>query len=151
MLFFLQDVTRCIIAPTNAQVDSYNTAILERLPSESRIYHASNSFKECDETNFVAPQVALDYYMFHPPSGFPPSKLIIKTGAVYRLLRNFIHSRHIIHNIIANILAVRNGMAFLEGFRIFPNSNSTWDGDQLRAVADRVSPLLWSFISGDVW
>ena len=40
---------RCILAPTNAQVDVYNNAVLNLLPSTSRQYHAADSLEEHDE------------------------------------------------------------------------------------------------------
>jgi len=40
---------RCILAPTNAQVDVYNSAVLDLLPSTSRQYYAADSLEEHDE------------------------------------------------------------------------------------------------------
>ena len=40
---------RCILAPTNAQVDNYNAAVLNLLPSRFRQYHAADSLEEHSE------------------------------------------------------------------------------------------------------
>jgi hypothetical protein len=90
---------RCILAPTNAQVDAYNTAVLDLLSSSSRHYHAADSLEERDEvvetTNFDLnesplpnPDSVLDYVRYRRPNGMPDYNLTVKVGGVYRLLRN---------------------------------------------------------------
>lgn len=92
---------RCILAPTNAQVDLYNTAVLNLLPSISRRYHAADSLEEHTEVAEMAnfnsdgnsplpnPDAVLDYVRYRRPNGMPDYNLTAKIGGVYRLLRNF--------------------------------------------------------------
>ena len=91
---------RCILAPTNAQVDMYNTAVLDLLPSSSRQYHAADSLEEHTEAGEVVsfdsdtisplpnPDAILDYARYRRPNGMPDYSLTVKIGGVYRLLRN---------------------------------------------------------------
>ena len=92
---------RCILAPTNAQVSLYNTAVLNLLPSPSRQYHAADSLEEytevMSETNADSninsplpnPDNILDYVRYQRPKGMPDYSLTVKVGGVYRLLHNF--------------------------------------------------------------
>ena len=92
---------RCILAPTNAQVDLYNAAVLSLLPSASRQYHAADSLAEHAEAAEVAgsnpdvypplpnPDAVLDYVRHQRPNGMPDYSLTVKVGGVYCLLRNF--------------------------------------------------------------
>jgi ATP-dependent DNA helicase PIF1 len=41
--------SRAILAPTNAQVDTYNNEILTKLPGEERTYIAADSLEECND------------------------------------------------------------------------------------------------------
>ena len=91
---------RCILAPTNAQVDSYNSMVLDLLSSTSRQYHAADSLEEytdvTEATNLDSngdsplpnPDAVLDYVQHRRPNGMPDYTLTIKVGGVYRLLRN---------------------------------------------------------------
>jgi len=92
---------RCILAPTNAQVDVYNNAVLDLLPSASRQYHAADSLEELDEvmgamdpdsdvdSPLPSPDAVLDYVRHRRPNGMPDHNLVVKVGGIYRLLRNF--------------------------------------------------------------
>lgn len=92
---------RCILVPTNAQVDWYNTAVLSLLPSTSRQYLAADSLEEHTEATEAInsdldtnsplpnPDAILDYVRYRRPSGMPDYNLTVKVGGVYRLLRNF--------------------------------------------------------------
>ena len=92
---------RCILAPTNAQVDMYNNAVLGLLPSTSRQYHAADSLEEHDEvmgamdpdsdidSPLPSPDAVLDYVRYRRPNGMPDYNLMVKVGGIYRLLRNF--------------------------------------------------------------
>ena len=58
----------CILAPTNAQVDAYNSGILNLLPNNSKLFCAANSLEEHanisidSESNVPpAPDAVLDY------------------------------------------------------------------------------------------
>ena len=91
---------RCILAPTNAQVDVYNNAVLGLLPSTSRQYNAADSLEEHDEvmrtmdadsdinSPLPSPDSILDYVRYRRPNGMPAYNLVVKIGGVYRLLRN---------------------------------------------------------------
>ena len=92
---------RCILAPTNGQVDRYNTAVLDLLPSTSRQYLAAASLEEHTEaaeavnsdpdvdSSLPNPDAILDYVRYRRPNGMPDYNLTVKVGGVYRLLRNF--------------------------------------------------------------
>ena len=108
---------RCILAPTNAQVDHYNTAVLNLLPSPFRQYHAADSLEEHSEvveaTNPVSnnpplpnPDAVLDYVRYRRPNGMPDYNLIVKIGGVYRLLRNL----SIDMGLVKNVRVVVTGM-----------------------------------------
>jgi len=92
---------RCILAPTNAQVDLYNAEVLNLLHSTSRQYHAADSLEEHTEVAEMAnvgssgdshlpnPDAILDHVRYRRPNGMPDYSLTAKVGGVYRLLRNF--------------------------------------------------------------
>ena len=92
---------RCILAPTNAQVNAYNEAVLKLLPSTSRRYYAADSLEEhsgvIDEVSpdsndlspLPNPDAILDYVRRQHPNGMPDYSLTVKVGGIYRLLRNF--------------------------------------------------------------
>ena len=92
---------RCILAPTNAQVDLYNATVLNLLTSASRHYHAADSLEEHTEitegtnidldtnSSLPNPDAILDYIQYQRPNGMPDYSLTVKVGGVYRLLRNF--------------------------------------------------------------
>lgn len=102
---------RCILAPTNAQVDLYNTAVLNLLPSTARQYRAADSLEEHTEVAEMMnsgsdgdsplpnPDAVLDYVRHRRPSGMPDYGLIVKVGGVYRLLRNFSIDLGLVKNI----------------------------------------------------
>ena len=87
---------RRILAPTNSQVDAYNSAILNLFPGDPRHFCAADSLEE--HTNILDdsesgvlpnPDAVLDYVSKVQPNGMPDHTLLIKLGGVYRLLRNF--------------------------------------------------------------
>ena len=71
----------CILAPTNAQVDLYNTTVLTLISSPSRQYHAADLLEEHTEAAEVAtigleddsplpnPDAVLDYVRHQRPAG----------------------------------------------------------------------------------
>ena len=102
---------RCILAPTNAQVDLYNAAVLSLLPSPSCQYHAADSLEEHTQAAEVVntgsdvnsplpnPDAVLDYVRCRRPNGVPDYSLTVKVGGVYRLLRNFSIDQGLVKNI----------------------------------------------------
>ena len=111
-------IQRCILAPTNAQVDLYNAAVLDLLSSTSRQYRAADSLEEHDEvveamgsnidgtSPLPNPDAVLDYVRHRRPSGMPDYNLRVKIGGVYRLLRNL----SIDMGLVKNIRVVITGM-----------------------------------------
>lgn len=99
-LLLLACLQRCILAPANAQVDLYNTTVLNLLPSTSRQCYAADSLEEyTDVTQTVNPDfevdsplpnpdAVLDYVWCQRPNGMPDYNPTVKVGGVYRLLRN---------------------------------------------------------------
>lgn len=108
----LRDSVKClkrsILCPTNIQVDFYNDTLLKRVEGVERTYHAADSLKEVDEAGLVTPDSALDYVARHPPPGFPHNKLIVKTGGVYRLMRNMSIDRGLVKNVRVVVVGVGN-------------------------------------------
>jgi ATP-dependent DNA helicase PIF1 len=102
---------RCILAPTNAQVDRYNAAVLDLIPSTSRHYHSADSLEEHSEAAEAAnadsetdlplpnPDAILDYVRHQRPNGMPDYNLMVKVGGVYRLLRNLSIERGLVKNV----------------------------------------------------
>ena len=96
---------RCILAPTNSQVDTYNSVILNLLPSDSRLFCAADSLEEHVDASdnlengaLPTPDAVLDYVSKVRPNGMPDHTLLIKLGGVYRLLRNFSVDRGLVKN-----------------------------------------------------
>lgn len=101
---------RCILAPTNAQVDLYNTAVLTLISSPSRQYHAADLLEEHTEAAETAtigletdsslpnPDAVLDYVRRQRPHGMPDYTLTVKVGGVYRLLQNFSIDQGLVKN-----------------------------------------------------
>jgi len=102
---------RCILAPTNIQVDLYNAEVLSLLHSTSRQYHAADSLEKHAEVaemvNFGSggdsplpnPDAILDYVRYRRPNGMPDYSLMAKVGGVYRLLRNFSIDMGLVKNV----------------------------------------------------
>ena len=64
--------SRCIICPTNAEVDRINDVIMHFFPEEEKIYHISDSVEDNEQhypTEFINSLC---------PSGMPPHKLTLK-------------------------------------------------------------------------
>jgi hypothetical protein len=111
---------RCILAPTNAQVDLYNILVLNLLPSPSRQYHAADSLEEhaeaAEATNAGSdaisplpnPDAVLDYVRYQRPHGVPDYSLAVKVGGVYRLLRNLSIDQGLVKN--ARVVVVGMGL-----------------------------------------
>jgi hypothetical protein len=87
------------LAPTNFQVDSYNTSILQSIDGTGQIYLAADSLKEVGDLGLTAPDSILDYVAKYPPPGLPPHSLTIKSNAVFRLLRNLSVDRGLVKNV----------------------------------------------------
>ena len=98
-------ISRCILAPMNSQVDEYNSAILNLLPSDPRLFCAADSLEEHTDASIESegnilptPDAVLDYVSRIRPNGMPDHTLLIKLGGVYRLLRNFSVDRGLVKN-----------------------------------------------------
>jgi ATP-dependent DNA helicase PIF1 len=90
---------RGIIAPTNKQVDEYNSTILNRVQGMTKLYLAADSLKEATESGLMSDGALLDYVAQRTPPGLPPHSLLIKTNAVFRLLRNFSVDQQLVKNV----------------------------------------------------
>ena len=107
---------------------NYNTLIFQQLSSQAHCHYAYDSFEECRTTNFIAPQAALDYYMFHPPSGFPPYKLMLKSSAVYHLLRNFSISLGLVKNV--HVILTDIGQHVITVWKLLNDANTNYIDSQ---------------------
>lgn len=121
---------RCILAPTNVQVDLYNAAVLTLIPSPSRQYHAADSLEEhaeAAEANIGSdaplpnPDAVLDYVRHQRPNGMPDYHLTIKVGGVYRLLRNFSIDQGLVKNV--RVVVVGMGSKLIT-VRLLPNTQT---------------------------
>ena len=79
-----------ILAPTNAQIDTYNSIIMVKIPGPSRTFILSNSLKEMEDADLLdaIPDVMLDWAATHSMLGLPTNKLTLKWGVVARLMQN---------------------------------------------------------------
>lgn len=113
-------VRRSILAPTNDQVDAYNSLILQLMDGESRIYMAADSIKEGDGVEGLPPEAfsaVLDYVARRPPPGIPAHNLTVKMGAVYRLMRNLSPDRGLVKNVRGVVRALGNRIVTLQMLR----------------------------------
>ena len=102
-----------ILAPTNAQVDIYNNAILHLLNSTSHQYNAVDMLEEHTEAVEMVnlnsnvdpnsplpnPNAILDYIQYQHRNGMPDYNLTVKVGGVYHLLQNFSIDLGLVKNI----------------------------------------------------
>jgi ATP-dependent DNA helicase PIF1 len=111
---------RGILAPTNKQVDSYNDILLERVQGVSKQYMAADSIKEATVDGMTSPDATLDFVARQTPPGLPPHHLLIKTHAVYRLLRNLSLDRQLVKNVRVVVTEVGNRIVTLKVLRDGP-------------------------------
>ncbi|EJD45353.1 helicase [Auricularia subglabra TFB-10046 SS5] len=100
----IDDPTAClkrsILCPTNRQIDHYNALLLSRVKGTARTYLAADKIKEDDAAGMPERAGAtLDYAIRAHIPGFPSHSSVIKTNAVFRLLRNFSLSRGLVKNV----------------------------------------------------
>ncbi|KAG8992239.1 hypothetical protein FRB93_002468 [Tulasnella sp. JGI-2019a] len=91
-----ESVKRAILAPTNAQVDNYNSIILDRIGGGAKAYLAADSIKEADDIVGLPPgsdSSILDYTARRTPPGLSSHSLTIKVGGIYHLLHNIAPER----------------------------------------------------------
>jgi hypothetical protein len=100
-------ITRAILSPFNAFVNSFNAIILHNVPGAIHRYHSSDSIEGDDEGSNEAVLADPDFLNSLAEPGIPPHELILKIGAICRLTRNFDASRGLTKNtrvIIRNLL-----------------------------------------------
>ena len=102
---------RAILAPTNRQIDTYNTLVLGRIEGVQKTYIATDSLKEAADHNLRSPNSILDYVRHNPPPGIPNHTAVIKTNCIYRLLRNFSVDRGLVKN--ARVCVVDVGLRLI--------------------------------------
>ncbi|PIL35224.1 hypothetical protein GSI_03014 [Ganoderma sinense ZZ0214-1] len=89
---------RSILAPTNAQIDAYNTTVIESVHGQQQTYFAADTLKEADDAGVPIDHSILDYAARHTPPGLPAHALTIKVNGVYRLIRNLSIDRGLVKN-----------------------------------------------------
>ena len=91
---------RCILAPLNQQIDTYNQLVLRQVSGTQREYLSADKLKEADGVGLAIPEhnAIIDAAAQHSPPGFPPHQLFVKTNAIYRLLRNFSVDKGLVKN-----------------------------------------------------
>jgi PIF1-like helicase len=111
LLDLLACLSRGILAPTNKQVNEYNSILLGRIHGQYRQYFAADSLKEATESRLDSidfERSILDYVAHQTPPGLPPHCLEIKTCAVYCLLRNFSIDRQLVKNTCVVVTEIGN-------------------------------------------
>nr|VWP00470.1 Ubiquitin carboxyl-terminal hydrolase 7 [Ganoderma boninense] len=89
---------RSILAPTNAQIDAYNTTIIDSVHGQQQTFFAADTLKEAADAGIPIDHSILDYTARHPPAGLPAHALTIKVNGVYRLVRNLSIDRGLVEN-----------------------------------------------------
>lgn len=99
---------RAILAPTNAQIDTYNSVVVGKIPGPSRMFISSDSLKEIEDTGMLdaTPDAMLDWAATHSMPGIPANKLTLKRGMVARLMRNISIDRALVKNTRMTIVDV---------------------------------------------
>jgi hypothetical protein len=78
--------TTVILTPTNDTSLEVNNNVLKKLPGQQRVYLSTDA-AICDDEE-EANNYPVEFLNSITPSGMPPHKLILKTGAIVMLLRN---------------------------------------------------------------
>jgi hypothetical protein len=99
---------RSILAPTNRQVDEYNSAILDCVQGDRRDYMAADSLKEVTTAGLTSPMSALDFVGKQTPPSLPSHTLMIKKNGIYQLLRNFSLDCGLVRNVCVIVTELGN-------------------------------------------
>ena len=93
-------VGRAILAPTNAQINDYNSKILTKIVGRSQTFIVSDSLKEVKEAEIsnASPDAMLDWAALHGIPGLPTSRLTVKRGMLACLMRNLSIDRGLVKN-----------------------------------------------------
>ena len=93
--------------PTNAQINTYNDIVLEKVPRRSHTFPALDSLKEVGEADLsdVSPDTILDWSAVHNIPGLPTNKLVLKQGMV----------THLMHNILIDYALLKNACLVIGG------------------------------------
>jgi ATP-dependent DNA helicase PIF1 len=103
-------LSRCILAPTNHQVNKYNKMISDKLGTELKTYFATDTIKEAEQAHETRenprlrgphdldPSSLLDYYVSETPPGLPSYRLQLRKGAICRIMRNFSIDKGLVKN-----------------------------------------------------
>jgi hypothetical protein len=128
-------LTRGIIAPTNNQVDEYNSVLLDRVQGVSRRYLAADTLKEANESGLMSHSAVLDYVARRTPPGLPPHSLVVKTNAVFRLLRNFSVEQHLVKNVRVLVIDVGHRIITV---KVLHHQSSSIDGVEQEYIIPRI-------------
>ncbi|KAF4611897.1 hypothetical protein D9613_004408 [Agrocybe pediades] len=146
---------RLIITAAPDQVHMYNERIIGLLPGVSRECFAAHSLEPAGfRSPYYREQDILELVPELNPSGFAPSKLIVKTGAVYRLMKNLpgverglFKGAHVIvteqrSNILLVIKLVKEDGTVEDGEgTLLPRVNFTYDLPSGHTMVRRQFPL----------
>lgn len=121
-----------IIAPTNQQVNDYNSIILDRLEGDVRTFLAADTVKEMDEVEDLGPEASraaaiLDYAARRTPWGLPAHSLTVKVGGIYRLMRNMAPERGMVKNMRCVVEEVGRRLIIIRLLR--PDNGNQPDAD----------------------
>jgi hypothetical protein len=99
-------ILRAILSPFNAFVDEFNTTILGNVPGPTHCYLSNDSIEGDSEQSNEAVLADPEFLNSLEEPGIPPHELILKAGAICRLIRNIDPSRGLTKNtrvIICNL------------------------------------------------
>jgi hypothetical protein len=129
---------RCILTPTNAQVDAYNSIVLDKLPGTPTFFCAADSLEEHanvlgDSKNDLlpTPDAILDYVSKVRQKGMPDHTLRIKLGGVYRLLRNFSVDQGLVKNTRVVVTGIGRKLITIHRLMSTGSGSSSDSGDIL--------------------
>ena len=78
---------RAILCPRNDESLAVNNAVLDRMPGNEVVYASADDMADEDDDE-LADVTPVEFLNSITPSGMPPHRLRLKTGAVVMLLRN---------------------------------------------------------------
>ena len=100
----LNDAFECsrhsILAPLNRQIDQFNDLVMQRVAGNICEYFSADKLKEADSVGLAMSECnsIIDTAAHCTPPGFPPHRLIVKTNAIFHLLRNFSVDKGLVKN-----------------------------------------------------
>ena len=103
----LSIIKRAILCPTNKEAISINSTVLDRIPSDKRVYSSVDSIEDCLDAE-QAENYTVEFLNSLTPAGMPTHNLFLKEGAIAMLLRNINTSKGLSNGIHIIIKRMHN-------------------------------------------